>query len=41
MNGEEVEGAFYEPEWVKFNKQDEGYEVEKFLKTRTKSGKDI
>jgi hypothetical protein len=41
LNGEEVEGAFYEPELVKFYKQDEDYEVEKILKIRTKNGKNI
>jgi hypothetical protein len=39
LNDEEVEGIFYEPELVKYDKQDEDYEVEKILKTRTKNGK--
>jgi transposase InsO family protein len=39
FNDEEIEGSFYEPELVKFNKQDEEYEVEKILKTRIKNGK--
>ena len=38
-NDEEIEGTFYEQELVKYNKQDEDYEVEKILKTRTKNGK--
>jgi hypothetical protein len=38
-NEEEIEGIFYEPEIVKFDKQDEEYEVEKILKTRTRNGK--
>jgi hypothetical protein len=38
-NKEEIEGIFYEPELVKFDKQDNDYEVEKILKTRTKNGK--
>jgi len=38
-NDEEIEGIFYEPELVKYNKQDEDYEVEKILKTRIKKGK--
>ena len=38
-NDEEIEGIFYEPELVKYNKQDEDYEVEKILKTRTTKGK--
>jgi transposase InsO family protein len=37
-NDEEIEGSFYEPELVKFDKQDEVYEVEKILKTRIKNG---
>jgi transposase InsO family protein len=38
-NEEEIEGIFYEPEIVKFDKQDQEYEVEKILKTRTRNGK--
>ncbi len=38
-NDKEVEGSFYEPELVKFDKQNEDYEVEKIIKTRTKNGK--
>lgn len=38
-NEEEIDGIFYEPELVKYDKQDEDYEVEKILKTRTKNGK--
>ena len=38
-NDEEIEGIFYEPELVKYDKQDEQYEVEKILKTRTMNGK--
>ena len=38
-NDDEIEGIFYEPELVKFDKQDQDYEVEKILKTRTKNGK--
>src|SRR6266487_642741 len=38
-NDEEIEGIFYEPELVKYDKQDKDYEVEKILKTRTKNGK--
>jgi len=38
-NDEEIEGIFYEPELVKYDKQDEDYEVEKILKTRNKNGK--
>jgi len=38
-NDEEVEGSFYEPELVKFDKQNEDYEIEKIIKTRTKKGK--
>ncbi len=30
---------FYESELVKFDKQDQEYEVEKILKTRTRNGK--
>ena len=37
-NDEEIEGIFYEPELVKYDKQDEQYEVEKILKTRTMNG---
>jgi hypothetical protein len=39
FNNEEIEGSFYEPELVRFNKQDEVYEVEKILKTRIRNGK--
>jgi hypothetical protein len=39
-NKEEIEGSFYESELVKFDKQDQDYEVEKILKTRTKNGKE-
>jgi hypothetical protein len=38
-NDEEIEGSFYEQELVKFDKQNEDYEVEKILKTRTRNGK--
>jgi hypothetical protein len=38
-NNQEVEGSFYEPELVKFDKQNEDFEVEKILKKRTKNGK--
>jgi hypothetical protein len=38
-NKEEVSGSFYEPELVKFNKQDEDYEIEKILKQRIRNGK--
>ena len=38
-NDQEVEGSFYEPELVKFDKQNEDFEVEKILKKRTKNGK--
>jgi hypothetical protein len=36
---EEVTGIFYEQELVKFDKQDQDYEVEKILKTRTRNNK--
>jgi hypothetical protein len=39
FKNEEIEGSFYEPELVSFNKQDEVYEVEKILKTRIRNGK--
>jgi hypothetical protein len=39
FNDEEIEGSFYEPELVRFNKQDEVYEIEKILKTRIRNGK--
>lgn len=39
LNGEQVEGMFYEPELVKFDKQDEDFEVEKILDTRIRNGK--
>jgi hypothetical protein len=38
-NDEEIEGSFYEQELVIFDKQNEDYEVEKILKTRTRNGK--
>jgi hypothetical protein len=38
-NKEEIEGVFYEPELVKFDKQDNDYEVEKILKTRIRNKK--
>jgi hypothetical protein len=38
-NDEEVTGIFYEQELVKFDKQDQDYEVEKILKTRTRNNK--
>ena len=38
-NDDEIEGIFYDQELVKFDKQDQDYEVEKILKTRTKNGK--
>jgi hypothetical protein len=38
-NNEEVTGIFYEQELVKINKQDQDYEVEKIIKTRTKNKK--
>jgi Cdc6-like AAA superfamily ATPase len=39
FNDEEVTGIFYEQELVKFEKQDQDFEVEKILKTRIKNGK--
>jgi hypothetical protein len=36
---EEVTGIFYEQELVKFDKQDQDFEVEKILKTRTRNKK--
>jgi hypothetical protein len=39
FNDEEVTGLFYEQELVKFDKQDQDYEVEKILKTRTRNNK--
>ncbi len=39
FNDEEVTGIFYEQELVKFDKQDQDFEVEKILKTRIKNGK--
>ena len=39
FNDEVIEGSFYEPELVRYNKQDEDYEVEKILKTRIRNGK--
>jgi hypothetical protein len=39
FNDEEIEGCFYEPELVRFNKQDEVNEVEKILKTRIRNDK--
>ncbi len=38
-NEEPIEGTFYNEELVRYNKQDEKYEVEKILKKRTKNGK--
>jgi len=38
-NDDEIEGIFYEPELVKFDKQDQDFEVEKILKTRTRNKK--
>ena len=37
-NDEEVEGIFYEPELLKFDEQNEDFEVEKILKTRNRNG---
>jgi hypothetical protein len=38
-NEEEIKGIFYEQELVKFDKQDQDFEVEKILKTRTRNKK--
>ena len=38
-NEEEIKEIFYEPELVKFDKQDNDYEVEKIIKTRTRNKK--
>jgi hypothetical protein len=38
-NEDEIEGIYYEPELVQFDKQDQEYEVEKILKTRTRNEK--
>ena len=39
FNDDEVTGIFYEQELVKFDKQDQDFEVEKILKTRTRNKK--
>ena len=39
FNDDEVTGIFYEQELVKFDKQDQDFEVEKILKTRIKNRK--